>query len=169
MTAVSWRIRRATGARRAGAAGLVVLLAGLVSLSGGPPPTAAVAAPPARLAAVAHARIEGTGSSWAANALNQWIADVNPQGLEVVFTATGSAQGRKDYALDTVDFALTDIPFQGVDPVTHDTDSSQGRPYVYLPIVAGGTAFPYQVRVGGQLVRNLRLSGLTLAKIFTGH
>ena len=45
--------------------------------------------------------------------------------------------------------------------------TSQGRKYVYLPIVAGGTAFPYQIKVGGKLVRNLRLSGETLAKIFT--
>jgi ABC-type phosphate transport system substrate-binding protein len=120
--------------------------------------------------AASHDRIEGDGSSWSANAVNQWIADVEPQGLQVVFTSTGSAQGRKDFALKTVDYAVTDIPYRrGVDPRTGDRDDPLGRPYAYLPIVAGGTSFPYQVKVAGQLVRNLRLSGQTIAKIFTGQ
>jgi phosphate transport system substrate-binding protein len=120
-------------------------------------------------AAVSHQLIDGSGSSWASNAVNQWIADVQPQGLSVVYTNSGSAQGRKDFGYQTVDFAVSDIGFQGVDPVTGGVDNSQGRAYAYLPVVAGGTAFPYQVKVAGQLVRNIRLSGLTLAKIFTNQ
>ncbi len=120
-------------------------------------------------AAVSHQLIDGSGSSWAANAVNQWIADVQSNGLQVVYTASGSAQGRKDFGYKTVDFAVSDIGFQGVDPVTGDTDTSQGRAYAYLPVVAGGTSFPYQVKVAGQLVRDIRLSGLTLAKIFTNQ
>jgi len=116
-----------------------------------------------------HALIQGSGSGWSANAVNQWIADVQSNGLQVVYTASGSAQGRKDFGYRTNDFAVSDIGYQGVDPVTGDTDTSQGRQFSYLPIVAGGTAFPYQLRVSGQLVRNLRLSGQTLAKIFTGQ
>jgi phosphate transport system substrate-binding protein len=123
------------------------------------------------------AQISGSGSSWAANAVYQWITDVQQQGVQVVFTDSGSAQGRIDFRNFTNDFAISDIGFQGVDPKTglQDTncttvgDPSTCRPYAYLPIVAGGTSFPYQIRVGGQLVTNLRLSGLTLAKIFTGH
>jgi ABC-type phosphate transport system substrate-binding protein len=121
-------------------------------------------------AAASHALIQGSGSSWAANAVNQWVADVASQGMQVVFTANGSAQGRKDYANRTTDFAVSDIGYQvGVDPVTHQTDTSLGRSYAYLPIAAGGTALPYHIDVAGQLVRNLRLSGLTVAKIFTGQ
>ncbi|MCU1394438.1 MAG: phosphate transporter substrate-binding protein PhoT family [Ilumatobacteraceae bacterium] len=120
-------------------------------------------------AAGSHSLIQGSGSSWSANALNQWIADVQSNGIQVVFTANGSAQGRKDFAYRTNDFAITEIGFQGTDAFTGDTDTSQGRPYAYLPIVAGGTSFPYQIKVGGQLVRDLRLSGLTLAKIFTNQ
>jgi phosphate transport system substrate-binding protein len=118
-------------------------------------------------AATTHARIEGSGSSWAENAINQWIADVNAQGLQVVFTGSGSAQGRKDYALRTTDFGISDIGYLGTDPVSGQSDTAQGRPYAYLPIVAGGTSFPYNILVGGKQVNNLRLSGLTLAKIFT--
>ena len=113
--------------------------------------------------------ITGSGSSWAYNAVNQWISDVQNQGLQVVFTPTGSAQGRQEYAGRTVDFAVSDIGYQGHDPLTGADDTSDGRPYAYVPIVAGGTSFPYQIRVRGQLVTNLRLSGLTLAKIFTNH
>jgi phosphate transport system substrate-binding protein len=126
-------------------------------------------APGRAAAAPTHSQIEGSGSSWSANAVNQWIADVKQQGLPVVYTAPGSAQGRKDYSFGTVDYAVTDIPFQGKDPVSGEQDTSGGRPFAYLPIVAGGTAFPYQIKVGGQQVRNLRLSGETLAKIFTNQ
>jgi phosphate transport system substrate-binding protein len=118
-------------------------------------------------ATASHALIQGSGSSWSANAINQWIADVQSSGLQVVYTASGSAQGRKDFGYLTTDFAVSEIGYQGVDPLTHDPDTSNGRAYAYLPIVAGGTSFPYQIKVAGQLVRNLRLSGETLAKIFT--
>ena len=129
---------------------------------------ALIAAVPAG-AANSHAQISGSGSSWAYNAVNQWIADTNQSGLQVVFTSTGSATGRQDFANKTNDFAVSDIGYQGQDPLTHTSDLPGDRAFAYLPIVAGGTAFPYQIRVGGQLVRNLRLSGQTLAKIFTNQ
>jgi phosphate transport system substrate-binding protein len=135
------------------------------------------AAPSTAAAGPATAQINGSGSSWAANAVNAWIYNVQgSQGLQVVFTDSGSAQGRTDFRNYTNDFAVSDIGFQGTDPLTGTNDSacqnvsppSNCRPYVYLPIVAGGTSFPYQIRVAGHLVDSLRLSGETLAKIFTG-
>ena len=127
-------------------------------------------------AAASHQLIEGSGSSWATNALNVWIAGVTSNGLKVVFTSTGSTTGRKDFGNATTDFAVSDIGYQGKDPQNGDTDlpcklgsTTDCRAYAYLPIVAGGTAFAYHVEVAGQLVRNLRLSGETLAKIFTGQ
>jgi phosphate transport system substrate-binding protein len=120
-------------------------------------------------AGVSHSLIQGSGSSWSSNAINQWIADVQTKGLQVVYTPSGSAQGRKDFAYKTTDFAVTEIGYQGTDPVTGAQDNSLGRAYSYLPVVAGGTSFPYQIRVGGQLIRNLRLSGATLSKIFTNQ
>lgn len=120
-------------------------------------------------AAGATALIQGSGSSWAANAVEQWIADVSNNGLQVVFTPSGSAQGRKDFANKVVDFAISDIGYQGTDPATGQDDTSDGRSYAYLPIVAGGTSLPYQLRRNGQLITNLRLSGETVAKIFTNQ
>lgn len=140
--------------------GLLAALVGFLALT--------LAAAPAG-ASGSHALISGSGSSWAFNAVNQWVGDVQQQrGLKVVFTSTGSATGRQDFASSTNDFAVSDIGYQGTDKQTGNNDSSS-RPYVYLPIVAGGTAFPYQIHENGQLVRNLRLGGETLAKIFTGQ
>jgi len=75
------------------------------------------------------ALIQGSGSSWAANAVNQWVADVASQGVQVVYTPDGDAQGRQDYANRTSDFSVTSEGFQGVDPATGVSDTSQGRPY----------------------------------------
>ena len=121
------------------------------------------------------AQIDGSGSTWAQNAIDQWISGVTADGLQVVYTGSGSAQGRADFRNNTTDFAVSDIGFQGFDPSTGTNDTncldptqpSTCRPYAYLPIVAGGTSFPYHIKVRGKLVRNLRLSGETLAKIFT--
>lgn len=119
-------------------------------------------------AAVPHAKVEGSGSSWAANAVNQWIADVTSSGIQVVFSSQGSAQGRKDFTNNTTDYAVSDIGYRGTLP-NGDLDPKPNRSFAYLPIVAGGTSFPYNLVVGGKRVRDLRLSGLTLAKIFTNQ
>src|ERR1700712_2442712 len=71
-------------------------------------------------AAASHQLIEGSGSSWATNALNVWIAGVTANGLKVVFTSTGSATGRKDFGNATTDFAVSDIGYQGTDSQTGD-------------------------------------------------
>jgi phosphate transport system substrate-binding protein len=113
-----------------------------------------------------YAEIEGSGSTWSYTIMQQWIADVSAEGMHITFNNNGSSQGRKDFANYVTDFADSDIPYQGVDPATHQSDAS-ARPYAYLPLVAGGTAFTYQLHVRGKLVTNLRLSGKTLAEIFT--
>ncbi|WP_327008265.1 substrate-binding domain-containing protein [Dactylosporangium sp. NBC_01737] len=53
--------------------------------------------------------------------------------------------------------------------MTGEPDDARGRPFAYAPLVAGGLAVPYQLRVNGVLLRDLRLSGPTLAKIFLGQ
>ena len=117
-------------------------------------------------AAAEYAEIEGSGSTWAYTIIQQWVADVSAQGMQITFNNNGSSQGRKDFSNYVTDFADSDIPYQGIDPVTHQSDASS-RPYAYLPVVAGGTALTYQLHVAGKLVTNLRLSGETIAKIFT--
>lgn len=115
-----------------------------------------------------YATIEGTGSTWSELIVQQWIADVDANGMKVVYTGGGSSKGRKDFSQNSTDFAISEIPYQGTDEVGN-ADTSNGRDFAYLPIVAGGTAFTYQLKIGNDLVRNLRLSGETIAKIFANE
>ncbi|MEU9455969.1 phosphate ABC transporter substrate-binding protein PstS [Streptomyces sp. NPDC048277] len=112
--------------------------------------------------------IAGAGSTWAENAVDQWRRDVNKNGMRISYAGTGSSDGRRQFLSGTVDFAVSDIPFQ-----TNPTDGSAAeRPaqgsYAYMPIVAGGTVFMYHLTVNGKKVTNLRLSGDVVTKIFTG-
>jgi phosphate transport system substrate-binding protein len=113
-------------------------------------------------------QINGSGSSWAANAINQWVQDVYTAGVPVTFNPDGDSQGRQDFANSVADFSVTADGYQGFDATTGVRDSSS-RPYAYLPVAAGGTAFPYQIKFDGTQVENLRLSGQTLVKIFTNQ
>lgn len=112
-------------------------------------------------------QVSGSGSTWSANALQQWIRNVSTLYQWVVnFDASGSSAGRQQFSQGTVDFAVSEIPYElaGSD----SPDPRPSRSFVYVPIVAGGTAFMYNLVIGGQRVTNLRLSGENLAKIFTG-
>jgi len=125
-------------------------------------------AQPGTASATVYAQIEGTGSTWSELIVQQWIADVDANGMKVVYTGGGSSKGRKDFSQNSTDFAISEIPYQGTDE-TGQADTSNGREFAYLPIVAGGTAFTYQLKIGNELVRNLRLSGETITKIFTNQ
>ena len=143
---------------------IVAVLLGVLVLA---LPGAAAADQGDSLARTTYAQIEGTGSTWSELIVQQWIADVDANGMKVVYTGGGSSKGRKDFSQNSTDFAISEIPYQGTDEQGNADTSS--RPYAYLPIVAGGTAFTYQLKIGGQLVRNLRLSGDPLSKIFTSE
>lgn len=127
---------------------------------------ASTAATPA--VADTYTPISGAGSTWAENAVDEWRRAVNQYGMRISYAGTGSSDGRRQFLSGTVDFAVSDIPFQ-----THPTDGSAAeRPaagsYAYMPIVAGGTVFMYHLTVNGKRVTNLRLSGDVVTKIFTG-
>lgn len=111
--------------------------------------------------------VAGAGSTWSANALQQWIRNVfDNYRWKVTFDDSGSSAGRQLFSQGTVDFAVSEIPY-----ALAGSDSPDPRPsrqFAYVPIVAGGTAFMYNLVIGGQRVTNLRLSGETLANIFTG-
>ncbi len=117
-------------------------------------------------AQAAYTQIEGSGSTWSQGIVSQWIADVDANGMKITYNGAGSSQGRKDFASNVTDFGITEIPYQGKDEFGA-VDTAGNREFAYMPIVAGGTAFTYQVQVGGKPVKDLRLSGDTIAKIFT--
>ena len=118
-----------------------------------------------------YATLSGSGSSWAAVALDQWAQDLQSNGLTVNFNEDGSAAGRGDFMQGgQVDFAASDPPFRNGDDELANTGAElPSYGYSYVPDVGGGTAFMYHLTVGGHQITNLRLSGETIMKIFTGQ
>lgn len=144
-------------ARRLIAAGLTLMLSVITAAAG-----AKVAG------AQSYQRISGEGSTWAQGALDDMRVAVKQFGISVDYSGTGSTSGRNSFIRGIVDFASSDIPFQ----FRPEDGSAPEKPapgsYAYMPITAGGTAFMYNLKINGKRVTNLRLSGETVAKIFTG-
>jgi ABC-type phosphate transport system substrate-binding protein len=142
---------------------LLLALAVVVAGVGQAWPAAADPAHPA-----AYAAISGSGSTWAAVALNQWAEDIRAHGIVVNFNPDGSAAGLADYRAGVDDFAASDVPFLRYRPGRRiPTPVRYG--YSYVPDVAGGVALAYHISVAGHLVTNLRLSAKTIMEIFTGR
>jgi phosphate transport system substrate-binding protein len=136
------------------------LLAVLTIVAG----TQALLAPTA--GAAGYVPISGSGSTWSSNALDGWRRNVaNNYGITVNFSANGSTGGRTDFRAGLVDFAVSEIPYGLTDGGVLDPKPQRG--FGYMPIVAGGTSFMYNLKIGNKRVTNLRLSGDTLTKIFT--
>ncbi len=118
--------------------------------------------------ATSYVPVYGEGSSWSANAIDQWAANVQQDGMRINYTSNGSTTGREDWIKGLTDFAASDIPFQ-TDPQDGSApESPTPGSYAYMPITAGGTVFMYNLKIDGQQVTNLRLSGENIAKIYTG-
>ena len=123
-------------------------------------------APAPGASAASYVPVNGGGSSWSSNAVDQWRRNVEQYGMRVNYASTGSVDGRNQFKAGTVDFAVTETPYGLTDNGVLDTLPS--RSFAYMPIVAGGTAFMYNLQVGGKRLTGLRLSGEVLTKIFTG-
>lgn len=134
---------------------VALILSGVVIVSGA---TVALAAD--------YVPISGAGSSWSANAVDQWRRNVTQYGMRVNYASTGSVDGRNQFKGGTVDFAVTETPYGLKDNGVTEPLPTQN--FAYMPIVAGGTAFMYNLTSGGNRITNLRLSGETIAKMFTG-
>jgi phosphate transport system substrate-binding protein len=115
-----------------------------------------------------YQRISGEGSSWAGPAIDDMRRNVKQFGITVDYSATGSSAGRTNFLNGIVDFAASDIPFQRSPEDGSRPEQPEVGTYAYIPVTAGGTAFMYNLKVGGRRVTNLRLSGENVAKIFTG-
>jgi len=117
-----------------------------------------------------YATISGSGSSWSSVALDQWANDLRASGIVINYNPDGSAAGRQDYMAGQVNFAGSDPPFRnGTDKLGGATAEHPNVGYSYIPDTAGGTAFMYHLDVAGHQITNLRLSGETIMKIFTGQ
>ena len=56
--------------------------------------------------------VTGAGSSWSANMIDAWSADVKQFGISVSYNGqAGSSAGRREFTASTVDFAVSEIPY----------------------------------------------------------
>ncbi|HTU74921.1 MAG TPA: phosphate ABC transporter substrate-binding protein PstS [Trebonia sp.] len=144
--------------------GACLMIAGIAAIPSGV--LFGTARPAAAAPATSYVPVNGAGSTWSANAIDAWIANVKQFGIRINYTASGSTAGRETFALDTQDFGASEIPYGVKDGDV--TDPPPKRGYAYMPDTAGGTTFMYNLRVGNTQVKNLRLSGKAIAEIFTG-
>ncbi len=117
------------------------------------------------VASASGPEITGGGSSYAAVAINQWVAQVSSlYGDSVNYGVSSSVQGLNEYAQKQIDFGASEIGYS--------TGQAQYTPtgsYQYLPDVAGATCLDYNLtgRLGNK-IQNLRLSPQVMTLMFTG-
>lgn len=110
-----------------------------------------------------RATISGAGSTFVAPILQEWIEQYRrvAPGVKVDYRATGSVAGVRQLESDAVDFATSELPLTG--PQQARAGGMQGL--IQLPWIAGGVAVAYNL----PNVSGLKLSGTTLAGVFTGE
>jgi phosphate ABC transporter phosphate-binding protein len=123
-------------------------------------------APAQSASAASFVPLNGAGSTWSYNAINDWITNVAQYGMRVNYQPVGSTSGRQEFAQGTTDWGASEIPYGVKDGNISDPAPTRG--YAYMPDTAGGTTFMYNLKIGNTRVTNLRLSGATIAGIFTG-
>ncbi|WP_344445045.1 substrate-binding domain-containing protein, partial [Kitasatospora nipponensis] len=128
--------------------------------------------------AYAATSLNADGSSWAGPAIEKWRTDVADRGITINFTPNGSAAGRQQWENGQDDFTASDVPFRSSTDNGASSDQHRGGVgnaeravygYSYVPITAGGTAFMYNLVVGGKQVTDLRLSPDNIVDLFTGR
>jgi ABC-type phosphate transport system substrate-binding protein len=176
MPRLSWAMTRMRRAALTGAAIAIICSAG--SLGAGVAQGAGISrssgTAPAKITGKVRpdgqfAQINGSGSSWAALAIDEWTSTLANNGITINYSPIGSATGRDQFIQGLDDFSGTDPPFRnGGDKIAQTPPEVSHYGYSYIPDTAGGTAFMYHLTVGGQQVTNLRLSPKTIMDIFTG-
>jgi phosphate transport system substrate-binding protein len=118
-------------------------------------------APPA----AASVTVTGTGSSYAAVALDQWTSQIATiDGDDINYQTSSSVIGLNEFAQNQVDFGASEIGYS-----TGQSNYTPTENYEYMPDVAGATCLMYNLNsVTGQPVTNLKLDASTLMGIFTG-
>jgi phosphate transport system substrate-binding protein len=122
----------------------------------------AVVVLPSTVAGATGTPINGTGSSFAAPAIEAWINQVAsaPYNLELSYAASNSGVGRYEFTNQTVDWAVSDIGYVG------NTDTTPPSfPFNFIPIVGAGIAFMYNVP---GLTTQLHLTNYTACGLLTG-
>ncbi len=114
----------------------------------------------------ASPNMQVTGSSFAGPAIQNWVGQSSTlYGLNINWQVSSSVQGLNDFGLNQVDFAASDIPYSSGQAADVPT-----QPYQYMPDVAGGLAFMYNLTGNdGQRITNLNLDAQVIGEIFLGE
>ncbi len=109
--------------------------------------------------------LQSTGSSFAGEAIGEWTAQASTlYGLNINFQVTSSVIGLNNFATNQVDFGASDIPYS-----SGQAQSNPTIPYEYMPDVAGGLSFMYNLKGNdGQPITNLILDAQTVGDVFLG-
>ena len=101
-------------------------------------------------------------------AISQWQGQFNElDGGDINFTVSSSVIGMNEFCANTVSFGATDIAYSTQQ--SNCTTDQVPYPFQYMPDVAGGLAFEYNLTgQNGQPVTNLILNATVLEGIFTG-
>ena len=115
--------------------------------------------------AVASPSMQVTGSSFASLAITQWVgSSATLFGLNINWQVSSSVVGLNNFGQNQIDFAASDIPYSAEQSANYPT-----QPYQYLPDVAGGLAFMFNLTgQDGQQITNLNLDANIVGKMFLG-
>ncbi|HLF41578.1 MAG TPA: phosphate ABC transporter substrate-binding protein PstS, partial [Acidimicrobiia bacterium] len=106
--------------------------------------------------------VTGAGSTFALNMVEQWKSDFKKSAdVTVAYTGVGSGAGRAQLIAGTVDFAASDIAAAAAQ--AQQLKDKYGD-FVQAPVTAGAVSVLYKVPG----LPDLKLSAVTLAKIFSG-
>ena len=106
--------------------------------------------------------VTGAGSTFVLNMMEQWKSDFNKStGVNIAYTGVGSGAGRTQLIAGTVDFAGSDVAAAAAE--AQQLKDKYGD-FVYVPNIAGAISVQYNVPG----LTGLKLTGATLAKIFSG-
>ena len=106
--------------------------------------------------------VTGAGATFPLNMIEQWKSDFKKSSdVTIAYTGVGSGAGRTQLIAGTVDYAASDVAASQAEA---DQLKAKYGDFVYIPFTAGGISVPYNVPG----VSNLKLSGPTLARIFSG-
>ena len=109
--------------------------------------------------------MQATGSSFASVAIQEWVGQSSTLfGLNINWQVSSSVVGLNNFGQNQVDFAASDIPYSAQQSTYYPS-----IPYQYLPDVAGGLAFMFNLNGNdGQRISSLNLNSSLVADIFLG-
>ncbi len=110
--------------------------------------------------------MQATGSSFASVAIQQWVGQASTlYGLAINWQVSSSVVGLNNFAQNQEDFSASDIPYS-----SQQASFSPSVPYQYLPDVAGGLSFMYNLSGNdGQQITSLVLNSRVAEMIFLGE